>query len=518
MKARAEAEVQRRGLGDRELKRGRGGIRDVEFGGAAPSSSCTAGPTRGSGRRRRSTRWRELLRAAVRRSRRRAPTAAYTFPPHRRAPLAAPRRATDLLTLPSRHRQPNAAGSSARLPRPTHDERPRGVRGRPAPPARVVRRIHERMFFAPDPRHPRRNRSAGPGSSPGTARRAWLHDADHTRRALHGADQLTRTSRTLQQLLPAILDWLSAAPDPDLGLLQLRRLAEGPARAMSLATTFRDRPGAAERACRALGSSRIIGDALLHQPEIVELLGDDDWLVRERGADELRRAALATLGWRQDTEARRAGLRRFKRRELLRIASRDVLGLAPLDVTSRELACLADACVEAALRRCGPRCHSRIVAWAGSAVVGSSPIPPTSTSSFVLRRRGARRLRGGGGDRDCAGSRDQRDDERGPDVPGGRPAAARGEQRAAGPLARRVPRLLRAMGVDAGSSGRCCPSPTGSRYRRTQPLRSSLPVYSCDWGSGGRGAQVRRTYARWNAADPPRRGSQVPPQTRQRPH
>src|SRR5260370_30287141 len=31
MKARAEAEVQRRGLGDRELKRGRGGIRDVEF-------------------------------------------------------------------------------------------------------------------------------------------------------------------------------------------------------------------------------------------------------------------------------------------------------------------------------------------------------------------------------------------------------------------------------------------------------------------------------------------------------
>src|SRR5581483_3307724 len=31
LKARAEAEVRRRGLGDRELKRGRGGIRDVEF-------------------------------------------------------------------------------------------------------------------------------------------------------------------------------------------------------------------------------------------------------------------------------------------------------------------------------------------------------------------------------------------------------------------------------------------------------------------------------------------------------
>ena len=31
MKARAEAETHRRGLDDRELKRGRGGIRDIEF-------------------------------------------------------------------------------------------------------------------------------------------------------------------------------------------------------------------------------------------------------------------------------------------------------------------------------------------------------------------------------------------------------------------------------------------------------------------------------------------------------
>ena len=31
MKARAEAELERKGLTDRELKRGRGGIRDIEF-------------------------------------------------------------------------------------------------------------------------------------------------------------------------------------------------------------------------------------------------------------------------------------------------------------------------------------------------------------------------------------------------------------------------------------------------------------------------------------------------------
>ena len=35
-----------------------------------------------------------------------------------------------------------------------------------------------------------------------------------------------------------ILDWLSETPDPDLGLLQLRKLAEGPTRTAALATTL----------------------------------------------------------------------------------------------------------------------------------------------------------------------------------------------------------------------------------------------------------------------------------------
>ena len=42
----------------------------------------------------------------------------------------------------------------------------------------------------------------------------------------------------MQQLLPAILGWLSAAPDPDLGLLALRRLTEGYNRSSTLDRRF----------------------------------------------------------------------------------------------------------------------------------------------------------------------------------------------------------------------------------------------------------------------------------------
>jgi glutamate-ammonia-ligase adenylyltransferase len=59
--------------------------------------------------------------------------------------------------------------------------------------------------------------------------------------------------------------------------------------------------------------------------------------------------ALETLEWRGSPEARREGLRRFKRRELLRVAARDLLGLATLEVTERELTALAEACLEVAL-------------------------------------------------------------------------------------------------------------------------------------------------------------------------
>src|SRR5204862_8011941 len=97
----------------------------------------------------------------------------------------------------------------------------------------------------------------------------------------------TRHSRVMQPLLPVVLGWLSDAPDPDLGLLQLRRLTEGAARAAVLAHTFREAPIAAERACRVLGSSPVLGLALHRQPDFLAQLGDDDVLVREHSRDEL---------------------------------------------------------------------------------------------------------------------------------------------------------------------------------------------------------------------------------------
>jgi glutamate-ammonia-ligase adenylyltransferase len=357
MKARAEAELQRKGLTDRELKRGRGGIRDVEF--AVQLLQLVHGRHDETVRSRSTLVALDQLAAAgyIESADEPPLAAAYCF-------LRTVEHRLQLWDEQQTHTLPSEQTALVRVARVL------GYRDTPGADAlaqfdadqrnhqAAVRAIHERLFFAPI-----LETLAGAGPLPVEAAEERLAafgfvDTTQTRAALLELTQgLTRSSRLMQQLLPVILDWLSASPDPDLGLLQLRKLAEGPTRSVALATTFRDQPGAAERVCRVLGSSRVVGDALLRQPEAVELLGDDEWITTERSAADLHESALETLGWRADREARRAGLRRFKRRELLRIGARDVLRMAPVEVTARELADLADASVDAALhslRSAGP--------------------------------------------------------------------------------------------------------------------------------------------------------------------
>lgn len=355
MKERAEEITERKGIGDRELKRGRGGIRDIEF--AVQLLQLVHG--RDDETVRSPTTLDALHDLAdggyVERNDADRLDRAYRF-------LRTVEHRLQLHDEQQTHLIPSDEQARTRLARVL------GYRDSPERTAlerfeaehrdhqRAVRSIHERLFFAP-----LLDTLAGAGPlSPEAAEERLaafgFTDVERTRAAVRElAAGLTRRSRVMRELLPVILGWLSDTPDPDLGLLQLRRLAEGPARSASLAVTFRDHPGAAERACLLLGSSRVVGDALRRQPEFVDVLDDDDELAVEAARADLVRDAIDTLEWRGDQEQRREGLRRFKRRELLRIATRDLLGYARLEATERELTHLAEACLEAALTSLQPR-------------------------------------------------------------------------------------------------------------------------------------------------------------------
>ncbi len=357
MKARAEGETHRRGLDERELKRGRGGIRDIEF--AVQLLQLVHGrhdPTIRSANTLDALA--QLVAAGYINDRDAMPfDAAYRF-------LRTVEHRLQLWDEQQTHTLPTDRAARTRLARVLGyrdkerfsavqqlDSDHRSHQSR-------VRSVHEKLFFGPL----LEAFSGRPGPLTADAAEERLRafgflDLRATRAAL---DELTRgfsrTSRLMEQLLPLLLEWCSESPDPDLALLQLRRLAEGPARSANLAMVFRDSPAAAQQTCRILGSSRMLGDALRRQPDFVQILGDDELLAETKPRDRFVDEAVLAVEWRaSDATARRGGLRRYKRRELLRIASRDLLSFADLVETGRDLSTLAEACLEAALVSLAPK-------------------------------------------------------------------------------------------------------------------------------------------------------------------
>ncbi len=354
MKARAEEEVSKRGLSDREIKRGRGGLRDIEF---AVQLLQLVHARHDPGIRSPNTleALEQLGQAGyVDLTQVRTLDAAYRF-------LRTVEHRLQLVDEAQVHALPPDAAGRTRLARVLgyRDEGPATALEQFETTHRrqqaQVRSIHEKLFF-----RPLLEAIAGTGPMSQEAAEERLaafgfRDVDHTRAALAELTTgLSRRSQLMGQLFPLLLEWLSETPDPDMGLLQLRRLAEGRARSGALAVAFREAPGAAERVCRLLGSSRLVGDALRRHPEFVPSLAEDEFLAGPKARDELVEEALGTLAWRAGVEERQEGLRRFKRRELLRIASRDLLGSGSVEEIGEELASLAEACVEATLRDLAP--------------------------------------------------------------------------------------------------------------------------------------------------------------------
>jgi glutamate-ammonia-ligase adenylyltransferase len=229
----------------------------------------------------------------------------------------------------------------------------------------AVRSVHERLYFRPlleafsraDPEV-----LARPGALEARASAFGFADSNRTRAAVEELTRgLTRSSRLMQQILPLLLGWLAEAPDPDLGLLCLRNLVGARERAEELARAFRESPEAARRLCLLVGTSRLAADTLQRNPDLVARLPFAAQLgTRPKG--ELVAKATAALSWRKDDDERQAALLRWTHRNLLGVIARDVLGDADLPTVGRDLTALAEAALQAALTALDPRVPFAVMA------------------------------------------------------------------------------------------------------------------------------------------------------------
>ncbi len=363
MKVRSESDVARRGLTERELKLGPGGIRDIEFavqllqlvhGGADPElrvqTTLAALDELGDA-------------GYVGRHDVEQLSAAYRFlrTVEHRLQLddeqqihALP---TDEIELDRLARVLGYAGTTTASATERFMDELRHHQS-------VARAIHERLWFRPLLEDFARGDDRVLTEEVAATRLAafGFTDVERTRQAVRELTRgLTRASRLMQQMLPLLLDWLSSSPDPDLGLLGLRNLASGPQRSMELASAFRESPEVAQRLCRLLGTSRLLGELLRRNPDMIDSLGDPDAL-RLRSRDELVAGTRAALEWRGDTAERWLALKRFTDREGLRVAAHDVLTLIDVHQVEYALTNLAEASLEAAVAELQPQLPFAVIA------------------------------------------------------------------------------------------------------------------------------------------------------------
>ncbi len=225
----------------------------------------------------------------------------------------------------------------------------------------TVRSVYERLYFRP-------LLEAFSGSTGRLSRSAaeerlaafGFRESERTREAVQELTRgLTRSSRLMDQFLPLLLGWLADSPDPDQGLLGLRTLASGTQRTTELVRSFRESPEAARRLSLILGTSRLIGRLLEQNPDLIAELAENDPMALQ-SPDELIETAHAMLTWREPAE-RNVALRRSNGRELVRIAARDLLGFSDLQATESHLTRLAEATLQTALGACDPRIPFAIV-------------------------------------------------------------------------------------------------------------------------------------------------------------
>ncbi|HEX2315716.1 MAG TPA: bifunctional [glutamine synthetase] adenylyltransferase/[glutamine synthetase]-adenylyl-L-tyrosine phosphorylase, partial [Thermomonospora sp.] len=228
--------------------------------------------------------------------------------------------------------------------------------------ARGVRTIHEKLFYRPLLRAVARLPEEEARLTPEAARtRLTALGFNDPAGALRHIEALTsgvsRRAAIQRTLLPVMLGWFAAAPDPDAGLLGFRQVSDALGTTPWYLRLLRDDVTVAERMARVLASSRYATDLLLRAPEAVALLGGDDGLAR-RPFDALLAEALAAVRRREDddkaahesAEDAVAAVRGLRRRELFRTAVADLLGLTDVASVGEALTDIATVTIEAALQ------------------------------------------------------------------------------------------------------------------------------------------------------------------------
>ncbi|MEK6233576.1 MAG: hypothetical protein N2C14_02605, partial [Planctomycetales bacterium] len=147
----------------------------------------------------------------------------------------------------------------------------------------------------------------------------------------------------LASIAPRLLKEIAAAPDPDQTLLDLEKVSESLGGKAVLWELFRSNPATLKLYVDVCASSPFLAQILVSNPGMIDELMDSLILNKASSPEELLAKLADLCRGAEDVEPI---LHSFKNSELLRIGVRDVLGKEPIEATAAALSDVAEVCLQ----------------------------------------------------------------------------------------------------------------------------------------------------------------------------
>jgi glutamate-ammonia-ligase adenylyltransferase len=175
---------------------------------------------------------------------------------------------------------------------------------------------------------------------------------------------------------------LGAAPDPEGALNALLHLAEAASNPAALLSYLADDPATLEALLVVLSGSHFAARTLTLHPEYLPLLAERHRLAQPKGLSQLRTELSDTLAPFRTLASQLDALRRFRRREMVRLIAADLLGLMDVPTVTRELSDLAEALVNAVVALMPPQNFRPLVVAFGK--LGASELNYSSDIDLAI--------------------------------------------------------------------------------------------------------------------------------------
>lgn len=357
MKQKINASLRREQEGERNLKLGRGGIREIEF--FIQAHQLVNAGKRPHLQYRNSLRVLQLLEAEelITSKEQALLSEAYRFlrtTEHRiqivqeQQTHSLPVKADELLALARRSGFPDSESFSAELERHRQG----------------VNSIFEDLFHSEEedvPTRPEVNFIFDPESDPDLVKdlleekgfsnpEAAYESLEHLRVGEPHRRMTRRGRRFLEKLAPQLMSELLDSPNPDQALNNLESFIRSIRARTSFFALLAENPGIVKLLLALFGSSQLLSRIFIQRPELLDTMVAGSYATLGKDRLQMLGELAEQMVLAEDFELQLDTLRRFRNEEFLRIALNDLHGQMKQGVGARQLSWVAEVCLEQAVR------------------------------------------------------------------------------------------------------------------------------------------------------------------------